>query len=117
MNAEDFDKIVADRMAWCRQTLCAKGDEYARGGDRLWNFKVAARKLNCHPAEALAGMMVKNKTARHKPGCFHLPHLKPSVYRLIIRNLVEVQILVNLARLGAQHTHVGQIFRHSRDAA
>lgn len=60
MNAEDFDKIVADRMDWCRQTLCAKGDEYAREGDRLWNFKVAARKLNCHPAEALAGMMVKH---------------------------------------------------------
>ena len=60
MNAEDFDKIVAARMAWCRQTLCAKGDEYAREGDRLWNFKVAARKLNCHPAEALAGMMVKH---------------------------------------------------------
>ena len=60
MNAEDFDKIVADRMAWCRQTLCAKGDEYAREGDRLWNFKVAGRKLNCHPAQALAGMMVKH---------------------------------------------------------
>lgn len=60
MNAKDFDKIVADRMDWCRQTLGAKGDEYAREGDRLWNFKVAARKLNCHPAEALAGMMVKH---------------------------------------------------------
>ena len=60
MNAEDFDKIVAARMDWCNKTLCAKGDEYAREGDRLWNFKVAARKLNCHPAEALAGMMVKH---------------------------------------------------------
>ena len=60
MNAIDFDKIVHARMDWCMKTLCAKGDEYARGGDRLWNFKVAARKLNCHPAEALAGMMVKH---------------------------------------------------------
>ena len=60
MNAKDFDKIVAARMDWCMKTLCAKGDEYAREGDRLWNFKVAARKLNCHPAEALAGMMVKH---------------------------------------------------------
>ena len=60
MNTKDFDKIVAARMAWCNKTLCAKGDEYARDGDRLWNFKVAARKLNCHPAEALAGMMVKH---------------------------------------------------------
>ena len=60
MNAKDFNKIVAARMVWCNKTLCAKGDEYAREGDRLWNFKVAARKLNCHPAEALAGMMVKH---------------------------------------------------------
>ena len=60
MNAKDFDEIVTARMAWCNKTLCAKGDEYARDGDRLWNFKVAARKLNCHPAEALAGMMVKH---------------------------------------------------------
>ena len=60
MNAKDFNEIVAVRMAWCNKTLCAKGDEYAREGDRLWNFKVAARKLNCHPAEALAGMMVKH---------------------------------------------------------
>ena len=60
MNAKDFDEIVAARMAWCNKTLCAKGDEYARDGDRLWNFKVAGRKLDCHPAEALAGMMIKH---------------------------------------------------------
>lgn len=60
MNAKDFDEIVGARLSWCVKTLCAKGDEYARDGDRLWNFKVAARKLNCHPAEALAGMMIKH---------------------------------------------------------
>ena len=60
MNAEDFDKIVAARMAWCNKTLCAKGDEYARDGDRLWNFKAAGRKRNQHPAQALAGMEVKH---------------------------------------------------------
>ena len=60
MNEKDFNKIAEATMAWCMKTLCAKGDEYARGGDRLWNFKVAGRKLNCHPAEALAGMMVKH---------------------------------------------------------
>ena len=60
MNAKDFDKIVGARLNWCEKTLCAKGDEYARDGDRLWNFKVAARKRDCHPAQALAGMMVKH---------------------------------------------------------
>ena len=60
MNAKDFDKIVAERMDWCNKTLCAKGDEYARDGDRLWNFKAAGRKRNQHPAQALAGMEVKH---------------------------------------------------------
>ena len=60
MNAKDFDEIVANRMAWCNKTLCAKGDEYARDGDRLWNFKAAGRKMNQHPAQALAGMEVKH---------------------------------------------------------
>lgn len=60
MNTKDFDKIVAARMAWCNKTLCAKGDEYARDGDRLWNFKAAGRKRNQHPAQALAGMEVKH---------------------------------------------------------
>ena len=60
MNAKDFDEIVAARMAWCNKTLCAKGDEYALDGDRLWNFKAAGRKRNQHPAQALAGMEVKH---------------------------------------------------------
>ena len=68
MNAKDFDEIVTARMDWCMKTLCAKGDEYARDGDRLWNFKVASRKLNCHPAEALAGMMVGGQAVNGASG-------------------------------------------------
>ena len=60
MNAKDFDKIVAARMDWCEQTLLAKGEEYSREGDRLWNFKSAGRKRNKHPAEALLDMKVKH---------------------------------------------------------
>ena len=60
MNAKDFDKIVSNRMNWCEQTLLAKGEEYSREGDRLWNFKSAGRKRNKHPAEALLGMKVKH---------------------------------------------------------
>ena len=60
MNAKDFDKIVGARLNWCEKTLCAKGDEYAREGDRLWNFKAAGRKRNQQPAQALAGMEVKH---------------------------------------------------------
>ena len=60
MNAKDFDKIVTARMDWCEQTLLAKGEEYSREGDRLWNFKSAGRKRNKHPAEALLDMKVKH---------------------------------------------------------
>ena len=60
MNAKDFDKIVSNRMKWCEQTLLAKGEEYSREGDRLWNFKSAGRKRNKHPAEALLDMKVKH---------------------------------------------------------
>lgn len=60
MNAKDFDKIVAARMDWCEQILLAKGEEYSREGDRLWNFKSAGRKRNKHPAEALLDMKVKH---------------------------------------------------------
>lgn len=60
MNAKDFNKIVVARMDWCKQTLLAKGEEYSREGDRLWNFKSAGRKRNKHPAEALLDMKVKH---------------------------------------------------------
>ena len=60
MNAKDFDNIVSNRMKWCEQTLLAKGEEYSREGDRLWNFKSAGRKRNKHPAEALLDMKVKH---------------------------------------------------------
>ena len=60
MNVEDFNAIVENRIAWCRKTLCDKGDEYAREGDRLWNFKAAGRKNNVSPAKALMGMKVKH---------------------------------------------------------
>ena len=60
MNVNDFNAIIENRIAWCRKTLCDKGDEYARDDDRLWNFKVAGRKNNVSPAEALMGMKVKH---------------------------------------------------------
>lgn len=60
MNVNDFNALVENRIAWCRKTLCDKGDEYAREDDRLWNFKVAGRKNNVSPAEALMGMKVKH---------------------------------------------------------
>jgi hypothetical protein len=60
MNANDFAALVAARMDNCNKVLNEKGEEYSRGGDRLWNFKSAARKRNCTPEQALMGMKAKH---------------------------------------------------------
>lgn len=60
MTPQKFDELVKDRMARCILTLCTKGAEYSRGDDRLWNFKRAAEKMGCTPAQALLGMKVKH---------------------------------------------------------
>ena len=60
MDHRQFDQIVERRLAHCKTVLCAKGEEYSRGGDRLWNFKAAGRKRNRHQAEALMDMKVKH---------------------------------------------------------
>lgn len=60
MNATDFEKLVVARLENCGVVLVAKGEEYSRGGDRLWNFKAAARMRNCTPEQALMGMKAKH---------------------------------------------------------
>ena len=59
MNKEVFDKVLAERIAKCFNTLCAKADEYATS-DRLHNFKVAGEVQGCTPIKALGGMMCKH---------------------------------------------------------
>ena len=63
MTSTDFDRIVTNRLSRCQNVLCAKGEEYARNGDRLWNFKVAGRMQGKHPAQALDGMRVKHEVS------------------------------------------------------
>lgn len=60
MDAKTFEKIATDRLNKCLFVLIGKGEEYSREGDRLWNFKRAGEKRNCHPAQALLGMKVKH---------------------------------------------------------
>lgn len=60
MNHKRFDQIVEERLARCREVLCAKGEEYSRNNDRLWNFKAAARHLDTTTGKALLGMKVKH---------------------------------------------------------
>ncbi len=60
MNAKQFNDIVEVRIARCRATMLAKDKEYSRGGDRLHNFKSAARMDNTTPEQALWGMLKKH---------------------------------------------------------
>jgi hypothetical protein len=43
--------------------MCTKSSEYARGDDKLHNFKSAAKEDNITPIEALRGMDLKHRTS------------------------------------------------------
>ncbi len=60
MKPQTFNKLVISRLSHCEQTLCDKGEEYSRNGDRLWNFKVAGKMTGDTPEKALLGMLLKH---------------------------------------------------------
>jgi hypothetical protein len=60
MDVKTFNNLVDERIENCRKTLVLKGEEYSREGDRLWNFKSAARHRKTTPEDALMGMRVKH---------------------------------------------------------
>jgi len=60
MTPEKFNELANKLKKHCFDTLIEKGEQYSRNGDRLHNFKAAARARNCHPIEALHGMNVKH---------------------------------------------------------
>ena len=43
--------------------MCSKSKEYARGDDKLYNFKKSAQQDGITPAEALRGMDLKHRTS------------------------------------------------------
>lgn len=60
MTLEDFEKTFMARVSKCQAVLIGKNTEYARGGDKLSNFKKAAGRLGSTPEEALLGMETKH---------------------------------------------------------
>ena len=64
MRLEEFNKlvdyIVEDKI---KPVMCAKSSEYARGGDKLYNFKRSAEIDGISPIEALRGMDLKHRTS------------------------------------------------------
>ncbi len=63
MDNKTFDTSLDGAHALIDSVLRSKGDEYTSGGDRLSQFKTAAKLQNITVKEALAGMMVKHTTS------------------------------------------------------
>jgi len=59
MTDTEFNEIVANRCTEINRILGKKAEEYARG-DRLSNFKKAAKLVNCTPERALFGFVAKH---------------------------------------------------------
>lgn len=57
---ERFDALLKRRLKKTQDTLQSKAAMYASANNRLHNFDVAARVLNCTPEQALEGMMMKH---------------------------------------------------------
>jgi len=64
MTREEFnelvDYIVEEKV---KKVMCAKSSEYARGNDKLYNFKRSAEIDGITPIEALRGMDLKHRTS------------------------------------------------------
>lgn len=60
MKSDNFMEMVKDRLFHCEYVLSPKGQEYARNGDRLHNFKDAGKLQGMTPEKALQGMWFKH---------------------------------------------------------
>lgn len=60
MTQEKFDAILENRIATMRTTLASKSKEYAKGSDKLYNFKRAAQIERTTPEKAWLGMWMKH---------------------------------------------------------
>lgn len=60
MDVSTFEQIVKDQMEMCSKIMLTKSAEYSRNNDKLWNFKVAGRKLGVSQMQANRGMTIKH---------------------------------------------------------
>jgi len=60
MTQENFDAILENRIATMRSTMASKSKEYAKGSDKLYNFKRAAQIERATPEKAWLGMWMKH---------------------------------------------------------
>jgi hypothetical protein len=59
----DFDESFNARVIGLQRVLQSKNTEYARGGDKLSNFKKAAGLQGCSQLKACQGMMAKHQVS------------------------------------------------------
>lgn len=60
MNVQTFEKCFEARVDLCRRVLIGKNVDYARGGDKLHNFREVAATEGITMEQALQGMLVKH---------------------------------------------------------
>ena len=63
MNIEQFNNLLDERITRTKNVLSNKSKEYSTEQDKLHNFKVAGRRLNCTPERALIGMKEKHSVS------------------------------------------------------
>lgn len=63
MTAEVFNELVERKLSETRNQLIRKGAEYAKGADRLSNFKAAGMLLGEPPEKVLFGFVIKHFVA------------------------------------------------------
>ena len=61
MKSKEFEKIATRLIKHCQDTLLTKNEEYARNGDRLWNFNEVARINKRSPLDVLMCMKAKHE--------------------------------------------------------
>lgn len=101
MTLEQFEGVFEARIDLCRRVLIGKNQEYARGGDKLSNFKKASGMLGQTPEGALQGMMTKHQVSIadliqdldkgiHHPMSMWEEKIGDSInYLLLLRGLLE----------------------------
>lgn len=63
MTHKDFDLFLEHILGKIQDVLGSKSADYSTGGDKLFNFKLAARIEGITPMEALRGMWLKHRAS------------------------------------------------------
>lgn len=60
MTHAEFEEVLSAKIERIRRVMLAKSADYARGADKLHNFKAAAEMDGITPEQAAKGMLLKH---------------------------------------------------------